>query len=357
LIIVARHARAMGSAIEVQIALDDPAAVPAAEAAADAALAWIAEAEARLSRFIPASELCALNRAAGTPFRASEDLFAIVAEALAWSARTDGLFDPTLLTTLEAWGYDVSFERHAPPPDPLPITDGEGEIVRAEISVAERAQPQLRSPLSISDGEGPGVGPRLDPVTRTITLPAGVGIDLGGIGKGWAADAVLARVLGAHPHALVNIGGDLAVRGGPEGGWIIGARDPRHEGAAEPVYLGGVRLRAGGIATSGAAWRCWRIDGVPAHHLIDPRTGRPATTVGIAPTEGLPLAVTALARSATEAEVRAKEALLLGLPAGLARLDGGTERAGWFIMGDGRILPSANLQVYLAAQRKPEPGL
>lgn len=341
----------MGSAVEMQLALDDPTACPAAAAALDAALAWIAAAETRLSRFIPTSELCALNRAAGTPFPASEDLFAIVAEALAWSARTDGLFDPTVLMDLVAWGYDASFD------DP----GRAGEMERAEPSPARRGlgrnhiaparKTNLSALLAPATSHDRAAGKVvLDAPSRTITVPAGVGIDLGGIGKGWAADAVLARVLGAFPHALVNIGGDLAVRGGPAGGWIIGARDPRHESATAPVYLGGVRLRAGGIATSGAAWRWWRINGLPAHHLIDPRTGRPATTVGITPAEGLPLAVTALAPSATEAEVRAKEALLLGLPAGLARLDGGTARAGWFIMGDGRIHTSANLQAYLVAQ-------
>ncbi len=319
--IVLRRSRAMGCAVEAQIALDDPACAPQAEAALTAALDWIAQAEGRLSRFQPASELCALNRSAGTPFHASEDLFAIVSTALAWRDRTGGLFDPTLLAEIERWGYDRDF----------------GEIGIGVRCIAPHASEDRHLIL-------------LDPATRAITLPPSVGIDLGGIGKGWAADMVLERVLGNFPHALVNIGGDLALRGGPDDtGWIVGVRDPRRESEAEPVYLGGVRLRKGGVATSGAAWRWWRINGQTAHHLIDPRTGRPATTVGIDPAAGLPLAATALAATATEAEVRAKEALLLGLADGLARLDGGTERAGWFILGDGRIVPSANLQAYLMA--------
>ena len=86
------------------------------------------------------------------------------------------------------------------------------------------------------------------------------------------------------------------------------------------------------------------------HHLIDPRTGLPATTVGIDATSKLPLSVTVLAHSATEAEVRAKEALLLGPGAGLLRLGERDDRAGFFIFGDGRVEASANLQRYLAKQ-------
>lgn len=371
--IITRQARALGSAIDLQIACDGSTTGGEAEAALDEALVAIEAAEARLSRFRPTSELCALNRAAGAWFAASDALFAIVERALTWAQRTGGLFEPTILHSLEDLGYDRDFaemEGRPHPPvwliarpyacnacyrrlgfasagfTPSLSDDGEGEHGNRISGIL----PSLRS----NSGNFRDV--RLDPGTRGIWLPAGVGIDLGGIGKGWIADEVSERVLGHCANVLVNLGGDLRVRGGPAPGtgWVIAARDPRNEGADPPVYLGGVELRAGGIATSGAAWRWWLQSGEPVHHLIDPRTGTAATMVSITASDARVLAATALAGTATEAEVLAKYALLLGMMDGLHMLDQGSEHAGWFILGNGGIVASANLRDYLAAHGSRE---
>jgi thiamine biosynthesis lipoprotein len=123
-------------------------------------------------------------------------------------------------------------------------------------------------------------------------------LDSGGLGKGLAADLVAARFVGLR--FVVDVGGDLAV--GHGGG-------PAHEVAVTHPLTGAVAhrfaLRGGGIATSGIHRRLWLDrDGAPVHHLLDPSTGRAAWT-------GL-LAVTAVGRSALEAEVLAKTALLRG---------------------------------------------
>ncbi len=122
-------------------------------------------------------------------------------------------------------------------------------------------------------------------------LRPGAGIDLGGIAKGWLADR-LAAELGEN--CLVNLGGDLFARGtGPEGeGW--------------PVGLGRVTvlLRDHGAATSGTDRRAWRHGADRLHHLIDPRTGRPALSDLVE--------ASVVAPRAAEAEVHAKTALLLG---------------------------------------------
>lgn len=321
--LVARRTRALGSTLEMQLAIADPDHRSLGEAALASAEEAIRAYEARFSRFIPTSELCALNAAAGDWFLASPELFAIISDALVWARATGGLFDPLILPALRQLGYDRTFE----------------EIAHRDLG---SAAPQAVPRWTYADVT-------LDPQRRAIRLPLGGAIDLGGIGKGWIADAVLAGPLGAWPDAMVSIGGDLAVRGGPQPGrgWIIGLRDPRHEVEEEPTYLGGVELRAGGIATSGAAWHWWLRQDTVLHHLIDPRTGRPATLVSVNALPDAVLAVTALARSGAAAEVRAKEALLLGLPAGLAMLDGGDDHAGIFIMGGGSLRLSANLHAYL----------
>jgi thiamine biosynthesis lipoprotein len=139
-------------------------------------------------------------------------------------------------------------------------------------------------------------------------LAAGAGIDLGGVAKGWLADH-LAGELG--PNCLVNLGGDLFACGtGPDGeGW--------------PVGLGGVTvlLRDQGAATSGTGRRAWTQGGRRLHHLIDPRTGSPAATDLHE--------VSVVAATATEAEVHAKTALLLGAVAAPAYL--AAHAAGWWL--------------------------
>ena len=130
----------------------------------------------------------------------------------------------------------------------------------------------------------------------SIALGAGVRLDLGGIGKGYAADRA-AELLALAGPCLVNAGGDIAVRGGA---WPVGVT---------PELT--LELTRGGMATSGRDRRHWRRDGAELHHLIDPSTGRPAT--------GGPLRVTVIAGSAVEAEVAAKAAFLGG-PAHLPRV-------------------------------------
>jgi thiamine biosynthesis lipoprotein len=128
-------------------------------------------------------------------------------------------------------------------------------------------------------------------------VPAGVGLDLGGIAKGHAADLVLTEVLAAGAAGgCVNVGGDLAVAGQPptDDGWIVGVDDPFRPGR-EVLRLA---LAGGAVATTSRLRRRWRRGGVEVHHVLDPRTGRPATTRTVA--------VTVIAGRAADAEVLAK---------------------------------------------------
>ena len=183
-------------------------------------------------------------------------------------------------------------------------------------------------------------------------LPAGVALDLGGVAKGWAADEVASRFLRAFPAYLIDLGGDLRVRGEPEPnkGWLIGIEDPRAtpgpgESATEPQYLAAVELRDGGIATSGPARRWWLRDGQRMNHLIDPRFGQP---VGSSMDQRAMLSCTVLATTAVEADVYAKVAFLRGYPDGLESLP--DSMAGLCVFADGTFAASAGLEAYLAAQ-------
>lgn len=247
-----RSFRAMGTGVELLLATPDGGR---ARRALARAAAEIERLEQVLSRFRPGSELSRLNRA-GSTRAASPDLVRVVELALAAREQTGGRFDPTVHDALVAAGYDRSF-------DELPAS---GAAV-PERSVACAGEVRV-------DGLG-------------IELDAGVRLDLGGIGKGYAADRV-AESLAVSGPCLVNVGGDLAVRGGA---WPVGVADGLT-----------LELSGGGLATSGRDRRAWRRGDRVLHHLIDPASGRPA--------QSDLLRVTVVADSATEAEVLAKAVFL-----------------------------------------------
>ena len=220
--------------------------------------AWIEAMHARLTRFDPASELSRFNASAGGWVAVGADLEALLREALRAFAVSGGLVHAGVLGPLVAAGYGQD------------LAAGQTPVALAD----PRPLPPLPDLLQVAPG--------------TARLRPGFGIDLGGIAKGWLADR-LAERLG--PNCLVNLGGDLYARGGgPAGtGW--------------PVGIGGatVLLADRGAATSGTERRRW---GSGLHHLVDPRTGRPA--------ESDLAEVSVLAATAADAEVHAKAALLLG---------------------------------------------
>lgn len=272
---------AMGT--EIELLVD----ARGAERQLDAAEGEFHRLEGLLSRFRPDSELSRLNRE-GT-VDASPDTVRVVQLGLEARERTGGRFDPTVHDSLVAAGYDRSFE--------LMDADDSGRGPRRR----ERRTRQHTAP-----GRVRVEGSRLE-------LEPGVHLDLGGIGKGYAADRA-AELLALAGPCLVNAGGDVAIRGGS---WPIGV--------AEGVTL---ELSAGGLATSGRDRRRWRRGDRILHHLIDPARGEPAET-------GL-LRVTAIGSDAADAEVLAKwlflageaEAAASGVPSVLVTDDGRVRLAG-----------------------------
>ncbi len=206
-------------------------------------------------------------------------------------------------------------------------------------------------------------------------LPAGTRLDLGGIAKGWAADAVLARYFKQYDNVLINAGGDMRAQGGPKPGepWPIGIGNPLAPPEDETTgesseHAAVLTMRRGGIATSGAGWRWWYQGGERQHHLLDPRTGRPMdlwiddSDNERANPSGLIASATALAPSAASAEVAAKVALLRGYPDALEQVErswdasraanavpyGDGAVALLLILGDGAVVCSANIHEFLS---------
>jgi thiamine biosynthesis lipoprotein len=289
---------AMGSEIRLLIGEPLEPGLPDPAEAAARAREYVEGFDARLSRFRPDSELCALNRDPREKVPASHLLRSAVAAGLWAAERSGGLVDPTLVGELEAAGYRESRKG----------------VAAAPIAEALEAAPARRAARPNPRGNWSEVS--VDHEAGTISRPAGVRFDTGGSGKGLCADA-LAHMLRGYSRFVVDCGGDMRL-GSP---YQVEIEHPLTRGTAATVPLG-----SGAIATSGLNSRVWRVDGGFAHHLLDPSTGEPAWT-GI-------VSATALAPTALEAETLAKTAFLLG-PRGARRVL--RARGGAIVHEDGRV--------------------
>ncbi len=296
--------RAMGSEMRVLLdGVEPPTGNPLA-----AVPDWFALWEAVLSRFQPSSELRRLNARAGRVVRVSRTLWDVLQAALVAARRTGGLVTPTGAAALEAAGYTNSFATGW-------VLTGSG---RSDAEPIPRWQ-----------------AIRCRPRARTVRVPAGVRLDFGGIAKGWAADRT-AHALVAMGPVLVDAGGDIRVSGpcADRSSWPIGVADP-HNPDRDLALLA---LRHGAIATSGRDYRRWQQGGIWQHHILDPRTGRPAVTDV--------LTATVIAPTAVHAEAAAKAVLILGSRAGTAWLDRHPTLAGLIVLDDGQVCRSRRLLNY-----------
>jgi thiamine biosynthesis lipoprotein len=265
-----------GGTVEVRVAGRSERADAAPALARARAL--LLDAHRRLSRFLPESELTLLNDDPRHTVPASPLLVELAAAVRRAGLQSCGLVDATLLDEIEALGYSDSMGSRAEATIPGPP---------AAVGAAS-AKPRGGWELV-----------QVDRVAGTISRPPGVRIDSGGIAKGLLADLVGASLRG-HATYAVDCCGDMRLGGTAGAKRTILVEDPF---GGDPIYE--LALTGGGVATSGIGRRAWvGPDRQPAHHLVDPGTGRPAFT-GI-------VQATALAPTAFLAEVLAKQALLSG---------------------------------------------
>lgn len=275
--------------------------------ALDRAARRLAELERRWTRFDDDSEISGLNAAKGSPRRCSDDTVALVeAMVRAWHA-TDGAFDPSLLGSLVELGYATSRT------DQTKRTS-----IDVDVAISRRVD-------EIAVDRAAGV----------VRLPAGLHLDPGGIGKGLAADLLTGELLGVATGALVEIGGDIRVRGdGPDdGAWTIAVA---HPAGGETEY---VRLRDGGVATSTSRLRSWLTGDRRHHHLLDPASGRS--------TDGDVIGCTVVAGTAAWAEAFTKVAFVRGADEAIEQY----ERLGvaaLVVLDDGTTVTTARWSAFAA---------
>lgn len=257
----------------VRVVVADPGAL---EPAVRIVTALMNQVERVASRFVVESDLCWANANQGRPTAVSALLVDLLRAALDGARRSGGALDPTVGRDVIRAGYDR---------DILLVTDSDEDIV-APPTGADR--PTWRDV-------------RLDPGSGLLTVPRGAALDLGATAKAQTADLAAAAIharLGCA--ALVEIGGDLAVAG-PKADWQIDVAE-RNGAPGQRITV-----NRGGLATSTTTVRTWRRGSGQAHHIIDPRTGRP--------TQGPWRTVSVAASSAQLANACSTAALVLGVSA------------------------------------------
>lgn len=219
-----------------------------AEEALQAAEMEISRLEGLLSRFVQGSEIYRLNRSAGISCEeVSSETFQVLSMAKSFYANSGGCFDVTIGPLVDVWKIGKVASRP-------PKTD----VIRKALSL-------------VDDG-----GLVLDSEKRTAGLKKGKqSIDLGGIGKGFAADLVLEKYKQfGISSAFANLGGNVAVLGSKPDGlpWLVGLRHPRKLNA----LLGVIPVSDKSVVTSGDYQRYFIDAAKRYHHILDPSTGYPA---------------------------------------------------------------------------------
>ncbi len=277
-------AQAMGTRFEVVAWV----ATPGQRDAVRAALDEIGRLEARWSPWVEGSEIARVNAAAGHQAVTVEaDTLELVARSLRWCRATGGAFDPTFFALAPL--YPLADAAAFVPPTAAQLAAALRLVDCAQVTI-DRARSRVR-----------------------LGRP-GMRLHLGGNAKGTALDAA-AGVLEAAgiDRFVVDGGGDIVVRGeGPGGPWRVGIQDPR---APKGTVIGRVRSSGGAVATSGDYERFLVVDGRRYHHIIDPRTGAPASGCRSA-TVALP----AGPHAAERADTWATALCVLGATEGLALL-------------------------------------
>lgn len=243
-VIVKRTQMQMGTLVTITAVADSESI---AQAAASSGFAEIRRLEQLLSTWIPTSELSRVNAAAGSAaVRVSPETLAVVQRSLQAADMTNGGFNIAIGPAVEAWS--VTERQHVP------------------------TEPELQQLRPLVDLHGVHV----DVWERTISLErAGMRIDVGGIGKGYAADHAVDMMQKTGALAgVVALAGDIKTFGRlPNGrGFPVGIQHPRKEAAV----LAWVDLQDEAISTAGDYERFFEHDGVRYHHILDPQTLQPA---------------------------------------------------------------------------------
>jgi FAD:protein FMN transferase len=229
-----------------------------------------------------ASPLMTLNEAAGAgPQPVVPEMLDLLERALLWGEQTDGAFDITFAAVGRLWDFK---RRPVVVPDPAAIREALAFVGWSKV--------------------------RLDRAAGTVDLPAGMRLGLGGIAQGWGADRAMDIILESGIRdAIVNCSGDVKALGKKDGRpWQIAIKHPRDRERAIAV----LPVSNACVVTSGDYERCFELDGVRYHHIIDCRTGYPSRGC---------MSATVVGPSATDCDALATALCVMGPVDGLALVE------------------------------------
>lgn len=234
---------AMGTIVSVTLYESDDSRI-------DDIFSYIYSLDSTISRYNEKSYIAMINSNAGiSPVTVPDEVYGLVKVSLEMAKETDGLFNPAIGPLSSLWGFGTEDAR-------VPSSD--------EI---ESVLPLLDwRKIKLSDDDN-----------SVFLENEGMAIDLGAVGKGWAADMIDSYLdeLGVE-HALVNLGGNVLLHGGKADGsaWRVGIRDPENLSSS----YASVAIEDGTVITSGGYQRYIEKDGEVYHHILNPETGYPFQT-------------------------------------------------------------------------------
>lgn len=302
-VVVKRAQMQMGTLVTITAVAENESI---AQATVSSGFAEIRRLEELLSTWIPTSELSRVNAAAGSaPVLVSPETLAVVQYSLQVAEMTDGGFNIAIGPAVEAWS----------------VTDRQHIPTEAEL--------QQLMPLVDLHGVHVDVG------SRTISLErAGMRIDVGGIGKGYAADRAVEMMRKAGAIAgVVALSGDIKTFGRLLGGhgFPVGIQHPRKEGAV----LAWIDLEDEAISTAGDYERYFERDGVHYHHILDPQTLQPARGCQ---------SVTVIAREGVWADGLDTGIFVMGPERGMELVEHLADIEAIIVDADGRMLVSSGMK-------------
>ena len=302
-VVVKRAQMHMGTLVTITAVAENESI---AQAAVSSGFAEIRRLEELLSTWIPTSELSRVNAAAGSaPVLVSPETLTVVQYSLQVAEMTDGGFNIAIGPAVEAWS----------------VTDRQHIPTEAEL--------QQLMPLVDLHGLHVDVG------SRTISLErAGMRIDVGGIGKGYAADRAVEVMRKAGAIAgVVALSGDIKTFGRLPGGhgFPVGIQHPRKEGAV----LAWIDLEDEAISTAGDYERYFERDGVHYHHILDPQTLQPARGCQ---------SVTVIAREGVWADGLDTGIFVMGPERGMELVEHLADIEAIIVDADGRMLVSSGMK-------------
>jgi len=290
--------------------------------AIDRAIGEIHRLEALMTTWRDDSEISRINQNAGRmPVKVGEETAHVIDESLWIGEKSSGVFDITFEVMHGLWRFDQDVDPHPPRPE----------------DVAERRK--LIDYRHIVRDKGAG----------TVFLDkAGMKMSLGGIAKGFAIDRAAATLLAEGVHDfLAQAGGDLFVHGKKSDGspWIAGVRDPR---GPDGAYFAEMAVTDHAFSTAGDYERSYIAGGKRFHHIIDPRTGYPATASR---------SVTIWAKDALTADALDDAVFILGPKKGLELVEAIDEAGAIIVDAENHVWVSRRLEGKVRIERPPSGGI